>query len=184
MYEMFCYRKHINPTICMALFFLGILGGILLVQRQDAAVFAGIFSEYFLNQYASLKIDYEKLLEYIGGYRSGQYALFVCCGALNMAPCLLGILVCLLGISWGTMISISVIRLGIKGVLLCVAGIVPQVLFYFAAFGWIFLWVWKRGSNRKKYLFLAAVGFFFLIFGIASEVYINPLILQQLLRKM
>ncbi len=184
MREMLFYRRNINPAVCMTLFFVGMLGGILLVQGQEDTVFAGIFSEYFLNQYASLKLDYEKLFGYIGSYRSGQYALFVCCGALALAPYLLGIFICFLGMSWGTMISVSTIRLGMKGVLLCVVGIVPQILFYIVAFGWVFLWVWKRGSSRKKYLFLVAAGFFFLMFGIAAEVYINPLILQQLLRKM
>lgn len=184
MRETFYYRKNISPGTCLVLFFAGLLAGIFFVQTLDDSDFAGIFSEYFLNQYASLKIDYKRLLQYVGGYRCGQYFFLICCGTLGAAPLIAGGMLLLLGMTWGTMISVSTVRLGLKGVLICVAGIVPQIFFYLPAFGWVLLWLWKKGSSRKKYLLLAAIGFFFLIFGIVAEVYLNPLILQQLLRKM
>ncbi len=177
-------QKNNNPGTCLILFFTGILAGIIFVQAQGSSAFAGIFSEYFLSQYASLKIDYEKLLRYVGSYRCGQYALLVCCGTLMAAPLIFHGAVFLFGVTWGTMISISTVRLGLKGVLICAVGILPQILFYIPAFGWMLLWVWQRGHSRKKYLILTAAGFFFLLFGIVTEVYINPPILQQILRKM
>ena len=61
MRETFHYQKSIRPGGCLILFFAGILAGILFVQSQKESVFAGIFSEYFLNQYASLKMDYQRL---------------------------------------------------------------------------------------------------------------------------
>ena len=154
-------QKNNNPGTCLILFFTGILAGIIFVQAQGSSAFAGIFSEYFLSQYASLKIDYEKLLRYVGSYRCGQYALLVCCGTLMAAPLIFHGAVFLFGVTWGTMISISTVRLGLKGVLICAVG-----------------------HSRKKYLILTAAGFFFLLFGIVTEVYINPPILQQILRKM
>lgn len=176
-------RKNISPGVYLILFFAGLLAGIVFVQGQKDTAFAGIFSEYFLNQYASLRIDYEKLFRYVAGCRCGQYVLLVCCGTLAMASVLLGIVIFAFGMTWGTMISISTVRLGLKGVVICVAGVIPQILFYIPAFGWLMLWIWKQGINRKKYIFFSAVGFFFLFFGIITEVYINPLILQQILRK-
>lgn len=82
------------------------------------------------------------------------------------------------------MISVSTVRLGLKGVLICVAGVIPQILFYLPAFGWMLLWIWNGGSSRKKYWFFVCAGFFFLLSGIVTEVYLNPLLLQQILRKM
>lgn len=184
MKEAWTKQRQQGPGTGLLLFFAGLLAGILFVQMQSDDSFAGIFSEYFLNQYASLPIDYRKLLRYVGGYRCGQYGLLLCCCALSAAPLLCSGILFLLGMTWGTMISISTVRLGFKGVLLCVAGVLPQIFFYLPAFGWMLLWIWKRGNNRKKYLFLAAAGFFFLVCGIVTEVYLNPLILQQILRKM
>ncbi len=184
MRETFHYQKSIRPGGCLILFFAGILAGILFVQSQKESVFAGIFSEYFLNQYASLKMDYQRLFRYVGGYRCGQYLFLVCLGTLPYAPLLFGGLLFLLGMSWGTMISLSTIRLGFKGVLICVFGIVPQLFFYVTAFGWMLMWFWQNGYSRKKYLLLSGSGFFFLFFGMVAEVYLNPMILQHILRKL
>ncbi len=184
MKETLIYHKSISPGTCLILFFAGILAGILFVQTLSDDSFAGIFSEYFLNQYAALEIDGKKLFRYVGGYRCGQYALLVCCGAVSAAPVLMGLFLFFLGMTWGTMISVSTVRLGLKGVLICVAGVIPQILFYLPAFGWFLLWLWNGSSSRKKYLFFAGAGFFFLLFGIVTEVYLNPLLLQQILRKM
>lgn len=184
MRETFVYRRSLQAGTYLILLFAGILAGVLFVQTQASMAFAGIFSEYFLNQYAALSIQYERLFRYVGSCRMGQYAFLVCCCALSSAPVLYGALLFFLGMTWGTVLSISILRLGAKGVLICVVGILPQIFFYIPAFGWTFLWILKGGSSRKKYLILSAVGFFFLFFGIVAEVYLNPLILQQILRKM
>lgn len=184
MRETFVYRNAIRAGTYLILFFCGILVGVTFVQTQKNSAFAGIFSEYFLNQYASLQIDFMKLFRYVGSCRLGQYAVLVCCGSLAGAPLIYGGFIFLLGMTWGTVISISTLRLGLKGVLICVAGVFPQVFFYIPAYGWMVLWILKRGTSRRKYLFLAAAGFFFLFFGIVAEVYLNPGFLQQILRKM
>lgn len=79
-------RRHLTPGIGLFLFFAGILAGVLFVQMQKDDSFAGIFSEYFLNQYASLPIDYKKLFRYVGGYRCSQYGLMLGLGAFFAAP--------------------------------------------------------------------------------------------------
>lgn len=184
MREILTYRNTVQTGTYLILFFGGILAGVAFVQTQQNSAFAGIFSEYFLSQYASLQMNYEKLFRYVGSCRLGQYVFLVCCGGLSGAPFILGALIFMLGMTWGTVISISTLRLGFKGVLICLAGIMPQLFFYIPAFGWVLLWVLKKGSSRKKYFFLAAAGLFFLFFGIVAEVYLNPRFLQQILHKM
>ena len=139
----------------LLLLFAGLILGVVLVQTCQKSMLPGIFGTYFLSQYANLKIDTLRLLKYTGSYRAGQYLL----------------------------LSISTIQLGIKGILICVAGVLPQIFFYLPAFGWVLLWITYHGNSRKKYLFLAAAGSLFLLFGILSETCINPPLLQQLLRK-
>lgn len=166
------------------LFFGGVLLGTLIVQWQKHSVVPGIFSEYFLSQYASLKLDAGRLLRYVGSCRIGQYFLVVCCGTLQVASLLIGVLLFALGLCWGTMLSISTIQLGMKGILLCVSGIFPQIFFYLPAFGWMILWIRKKGSSKHRYAFLTVAGFLFLLFGIGTEVYVNPSILQYILWKL
>ncbi len=166
---------------CLLLLFSGLLAGIALVQMQSDARFSEVFSEYVLNQYATLQIDTGRLLGYIGRFRAGQYLLLLCLGGLSGAPAAIGIFLFCVGVCWGNTLSISVLRLGLKGILICVAGLVPQIFFYIPAFGWVSLWVCRGGSNRRKYLFLSLAGALFLFFGILTEVYVNPSLLQQLL---
>ena len=167
----------------LLLLFAGLILGVALVQTCQKSMLPGIFGTYFLSQYANLKIDTLRLLKYTGSYRAGQYLFVVCCGAMPMAPAVMGVLLLVLGMVMGTMLSISTIQLGIKGILICVAGVLPQIFFYLPAFGCVLLWITCHGNSRKKYLFLAAAGCLFLLFGILSETCINPPLLQQLLRK-
>ena len=117
-------------------FFAGIIAGVLIAQTKATTADTGLFSEYFLNQYASLSVNIEKLFLYIGGYRISQYLAVVCAGFLPLAPAILTGLIFLTGMLWGTMAGISVIQLGGKGLMICVAGLFPQILFYIPAFGW------------------------------------------------
>lgn len=179
----FFHKYTARPAWYFAVFFCGVMAGIAMVQLQSRTALSGFFSEYFLGQYANMQIDSGKLLNYVGRYRCGQYFLVICCGALPAAPLVLGGLVFLLGAAWGTALSISAVRLGLEGILICAVGIFPQFFFYLPAFGWVLLWAVYGGNNRKRYLIFAVVGFLFLMFGIGTEAGVNPLILQQILRK-
>ena len=165
------------------IFFAGIIAGVLIAQMRADSSGTGLFSEYFLNQYASLSMDIEKLFLYVGGYRLSQYLVVVCAGFLPLAPVFLTGLLFLTGMLWGTMAGVSVLQLGGKGLLICVAGLFPQIIFYIPAFGWVVLWTFCGGCNRKKYVFLVVLGLFFLLFGIACEITLNPGLVRQILRQ-
>ena len=115
-----------RPAGYLMFFFCGILAGVAVVQVQNSAVLAGIFSEYFLNQYANLRIDSGKLLSYVGRYRCGQYFLAVCCGGLPVAPAVCAGLVFLLGMAWGTAVRICVVRPGRAGSRVGGAGVLRE----------------------------------------------------------
>ena len=70
-------------------FFAGIIAGVLIAQTKATTADTGLFGEYFLNQYASLSVNIEKLFLYIGGYRISQYLAVVCAGFLPLAPAIL-----------------------------------------------------------------------------------------------
>ncbi|MCD8098615.1 MAG: hypothetical protein LUE31_11470 [Lachnospiraceae bacterium] len=140
------------------LLFSGLFVGIGLVQIQRETQFSGIFSEYFLSQYASLRIDTGKLLAYVSRCRAGQYMLLVCLGGLTAASAALGVMLFGIGILLGTILSVSALRLGLKGILICAVGVLPQLFFYIPAFGWVFLWIRQGGRSRRKYLFLSLAG--------------------------
>ena len=135
------------------IFFAGIIAGVLIAQTKATTADTGLLSEYFLNQYASLSVNIEKLFLYIGGYRISQYLAVVCAGFLPLAPAILTGLLFLTGMLWGTMAGISVIQLGGKGLMICVAGLLPQIFFYVPAFGWVILWAIPVEDRTEKNMF-------------------------------
>ena len=177
---MYRFRK---SQIYMMAAGIGLLAGIAMIQVQNDSMFSGIFGTYFLNQYASAQIDYVEMIRYIAGYRLGQYMLILGAGVIPAAPFWMGGLLFLLGMFWGSTLSISVLQLGLWGAVICIAGLIPQIFFYFPAFGWVILWVIHGGTNRKKYLLFGITGAFFLVFGILTEACVNPAILRQILGK-
>ena len=162
---------------------MGLLTGIGIIQMQSDSTFSGIFGEYFLNQYGSLQIDYIQMLRYIAGYRFGQYMLILGAGIIPASSLWMGFLLFLLGLLWGSTLGISILQLGVRGIVICIAGLLPQIFFYLPAFGWVVLWVVYHGNNRRKYLILGIAGGIFLMFGILTEACVNPAILRQILGK-
>lgn len=180
--EKWKYRERVWAGACTTLYFAGLLLGVFWVQAGTVS-FEGIWGTYFLSQYAGLSIDRSRLLGYVGRYRLGQYLLLVCCGALTFAPVVFYFLMIVLGFVCGSVLGVSTLQMGAKGIFICVVGVIPQIFFYLPAYGWVLLWVMKRGRSRKRYLLLSVVGFLALLMGIWAEGCLNPLILQQFLRK-
>ena len=183
MYRFVKNSDSVRSGLYLAAAGMGLLTGIGIIQLQSDSVFSGIFGEYFLNQYGSLQIDYIQMLRYIAGYRLGQYMLILGAGMIPAAPLWMGFLLFLLGLLWGSTLSVSTLQLGFRGIVICVAGLLPQIFFYLPAFGWVVLWVIYHGSNRRKYLILGVAGGIFLLFGILTEACVNPAILRQILGK-
>ena len=83
------------------------------------------------------------------------------------------------GMSGGILLSEAVAELGIKGSILCVAGLFPQFLFYVPAVLVLLRFCWNYPQNqwnRQKTFFVCGL---FLI-GIFSESCLNPWLIQQI----
>lgn len=104
-------------------------------------------------------------------------------GIIPAAPIWMGFLLFLLGMIWGSVLSISTLQLGFRGIVICVAGPAASGLFLSSGIRMDDSVVICGGSNRKKYLMLGAVGGLFLLFGILTEACVNPAILRQILGK-
>ena len=83
------------------------------------------------------------------------------------------------GMSGGILLSEAVAELGMKGSILCVAGLFPQFLFYVPAVLALLRFCWNYPQNqwnRQKTFFVCGL---FLI-GIFSESCLNPWLIQQI----
>lgn len=169
------------------LFLLGFAGGILLINLLGKSYLnqAGILSDYFLKQYKYLEIDSIQLFFYILEKRMKWVAVLWILGYTAIGIIAGGGYTLWFGFSAGTLLSISVLKLGVKGMLFCVGAMFPQILIYVPA--WVFF-LYAINSKAEKRNFdwgytLAGIGMCLItLFGIFVESYMNPWVVKQILR--
>lgn len=160
----------------------------------------GFMSRYMIEQFRYITIDPEKLffyclpkrclpLFYLGVFGLTMFGFFV-----------IGGFILWYGFSLGCLLTMSVIHLGIGGIVLCAASMIPHFLFYFPAFFWgckgshkmcAYLYYphlsteiiyGKKSRQIFRYILVFLIYLFMVIAGIFLEAYINPLLLKQVIK--
>ena len=191
-----------NCYYMIYLFMIGLFLGILIVNvGYDAWIKEG--SLLGTDMIAHLKnsiLDGGMLFGYVVKQR-----LFTVCMLALLATTMIGLpivcgYICYMGLSAGCLLSVSVIRYGIRGLLLMAAGIMPQGIMLIPAY--MALFVWSAGVNRMLYsknpyrecytryskqIYLKKgvqiVGIMVVvIIGCLLESYVNPKMLQFVLK--
>ena len=149
----------------LALFFTGFLTGILIVNYiwGEQLSLIGTFTEVYLMRLKNEKISFQQYIWYLIQVRKIVAAFFLLWT----------------GMSGGILLSEAVAELGMKGSILCVAGLFPQFLFYVPAVLVLLRFCWNYPQNqwnRQKTFFVCGL---FLI-GIFSESCLNPWLIQQI----
>lgn len=163
----------------MAGFVIGIFYANFVVKNY--LISSGVFSEYYLDQYANMEIVLEDYLVYILRIRLLPLVVF---GALAYTKFRKAAAIG--GVAWtgfcsGLVLVEAIMKLGIKGIVLCLLGIMPQFIFY--AFAYIMVW-WNLYTypttrwNAKKTVFVL----FMVGIGIIMEGYVNPVLMKMFLK--
>jgi len=163
----------------MAGFVIGILYANIVAKNYLMA--SGTFSEYYLNQYTNADIILEEYIIYILKIRMLPLAVLAVLGYTKLRKA-----AAVGGVAWtgfcsGLILVEAIIKLGVKGIILCLIGITPQFLFYIPAYCVIFwnLYTYPKAQwNMKKTIFvLLTVGI-----GIIMEGYMNPILMKMFLK--
>ena len=151
----------------LALFFTGFLTGILIVNYiwGEQLSLIGTFTEVYLMRLKNEKISFQQYIWYLIQVRGIFFLVLFLAMRIRM--------------SGGILLSEAVAELGMKGSILCVAGLFPQFLFYVPAVLVLLRFCWNYPQNqwnRQKTFFVCGL---FLI-GIFSESCLNPWLIQQI----
>lgn len=168
-------RIHQSKNYFVVLYMLGFLGGILYANfiARSYITMTGIFHEYFLNQYTQTKIVAEDYFLYLLQWRVFPFAAVALLGCTKLRKA--AAVVCLLwtGFSGGVLAVAAVLRMGAKGMLLCLVGIFPQLIFYILAYAMLLWYLYKypesRWNSTKTIFVILMIGA-----GIITEIYLNP----------
>lgn len=191
-----------NGYYLLYLFIMGLFLGILLVNiRHDFWIKDdGLLNTAMLEQLEGCEFNGNFLLGYILKHRiSAILIIGILASTMIGLPIVCGY-VCYLGLSAGCVLSVAVIRYGIRGLFFAAASIFPQILFFIP--GYLLLFSLGLECNRNLYgknggiesypvsgkqLFLKCAGRFlgillFVIIGCILECYVNPQIVHFILK--
>ena len=148
---------------------------------QDSVVYTDIFLKSNLERYLKINVISEKYLWYV--IKSRLILLATICIFSCFRWKKVFVILCLTasGFFAGIISVLAVMQLGIKGILLCVAGVLPHGLFYITIYAMLF-WYWFRYPegrwNQAKLLFIIIM----FLLGILLETYVNPLLIKIIIK--
>ena len=127
-------RLHSRKQL-LVLFMPGFLAGVLCVNLLTKRYTAepGIFSEYFLDQFQTVKIVAKEYLWYLLRLRLLPFLAVLALSMTKMRRAAAALFLIWTGISAGILISTAVLSMGIRGSFLCLAGMFPQFILYIPA---------------------------------------------------
>lgn len=164
---------------CMVGFFAGILYAN--IFSKDYIISMGILNEYFLNQYSASDINIAEYLWYVARIR---FAPVLVLGMLSGTKMRRGIVAAFLlwtGFCGGLLFTSAVMKMGVKGMILCLIALVPQFVFYIAAY-LALLWYLYTYPEIRWNISKTVVCLLLLFVGILLECYVNPVIMQMFVR--
>lgn len=164
-------------------YMLGFFCGILYtnIVSKDYVAVMGIFNEYFLNQYVQTDVNVQEYLWYVLRIRVAPLAVLAVLGCIRVRKAVVVIFLLWTGLLSGILFTSAVMKLGIKGIILCLIAITPQFIFYIIGYV-ILLWCLytypaAKWNLSKTAVLLAAMGV-----GIILECYVNPIIMKMFLK--
>ncbi len=163
----------------MAGFFIGILYANII--SGDYILNAGILDDFFLENYIKTDVDMSGYLCYVAYIRLLPVLVLA---ALSRAKLRKGAaLGCIVwtGFSCGLILAAAVMKMGVKGILLCLLSMLPQGICYVTAYImllWYLYFYPQVKWNASKTLCFAI----FMMVGIVLECYVNPVIMKLFLQ--
>lgn len=187
------------------IFLVGLLAGILIMNFGKNILLdgTGLLEEETLRQMSSTVSDSSVLFVFVLRERMIEFAVLALA-----ATTYLGLAACVAAAGWygfsvGAFLAAGVLRYGLRGILLALAGTLPQYLLYGPALYGLLLWcektfrmIYGKGHYRKRYyqesdskipafsgrVLSLLILFVLMLAGCALESFVNPAILRGFLK--
>lgn len=160
-------------------FFVGIIYENIVAGKQVTT--SDLFLKSNLQRYLQMNVITQKYFWYVAKERI-LFLLVVCiCACMKWKKAFVTLLLLAVGILSGALTVSAILQLGIKGLGLCILGLLPQGLFYGVAY-YILILYWyqypEQKWNRVKMIFvLIMYGI-----GIVMEAYVNPILIKWMIK--
>lgn len=156
-------------------FFIGVIYENIIFKKNF--VTTEIFSKSNLQRFLQTDVIAEKYFWYVIKDRLFFLLLICVLGCTKWKKTIVTICLLLIGFFSGTLCVASALALGMKGIILCIAGLFPHMLFYGFLYGMLFIYWFhypEKQWNRAKLFFVLLM----FIVGLILEIYVNPIIVK------
>lgn len=185
----------------------GFILGLVLMNMGKKALLGntGLLSEYTLYEMKYAVVDSNAFFLYVLQKRAGAALILAVLSTTWLGLAATWTCAAWLGVSFGMLVMASLLRYGIKGILLILAGIFPQILIYFPVSLLLLQWSYEfctvmyfphriakgshdglEGAGKPFLMRKKALQFFLLlgvvIIGCVLESYVNPMLVLNLLK--
>ncbi len=173
-------KKNQLLIVCLVVgFFIGIVYENIVADKK--LIMADLFLKSNLELYLQTRVVTKKYVLYVLKERLLLFAGISVLGCMKWKKLFAVILVVSMGFLMGIVAVASVLELGIVGIVFCIAGVIPQGLFY-GMIGYMMLNYWYRYPNqtwnRAKTIFVLVM----FAMGVLTESYVNPVILKWIVK--
>lgn len=185
-------REHL---VVLAAFLAGII--LANLMEDELLVTYGMFNEYYLHRYSYQMIDENRLFCHILLERGKTAFLIFLLGQVLGAGIFSALLQAVVGVTFGFLTVAALVNLGVRGIVVALAGLFPQWVFYLA--GMVY-YVRCRKERYDEFLpgaphnsqVVGVIGripvkaarllvlLMLLLTGMIVETYLNPLIFEAL----
>ncbi len=168
----------------MILYYMaGFLSGILYTNliSKDYAASLGIFNDYFLNQYVQAELTGGPYLWYLIKIRVAPLSGILLFRMERIRKLAAVVFLIWTGFLCGMIFTSAAMRLGIKGIVLCLSALLPQAVFYGAGYAVLLMGLYYYPKINWNFQKTIAV-FLAICIGVALECYMSPVLVKIILK--
>lgn len=188
-----------SRNLFLTLFLSGFAAGVLYIALFGRSVVheTTLMSSYFFSKYQQIEFAADELFVYTLRARLLTFTVLWLTGLTVLGTVSVYLYILWIGAALGITATAAAMKLGIMGILLCVASGLPHFILYVPAGCWLLKRIcamsgggeWKTRPGRDsrsvffRYLAVWLSGALLLLLGAFLESYVNPIFLKTVLRK-
>lgn len=168
-----------REKLLVVLAFLGFVLGIVYVNliAADYFVITGVFNNNNLKEFLDIELKMEEYLPMILWVRLAPIVFLVFTAYSSLRKIIVVLFCIWTGFLLGCFISLSILQLGIVGILVCILGVLPQMIFYLPAYLIVVLFAYRYPSSRMSVEKVCVI-LVCMLLGIILECKVNPTIMR------
>lgn len=183
----------------LTLFLAGFVAGVLYITvfGKEVVHQTSLLSPYFFSKYERLEFAPEELFLYTFKSRLSTFLILWLTGLTVLGTLAAYGYLIWIGAALGITMTTAAMKMGLPGIILCIAGSLPHFVLYVPAVYWILKKICEMSGNQdrkfrqwnsgKKQLFSYVItgifGILLLFAGAFLESYVNPFFLKPFLKK-